>query len=187
MFLYLLTQRESGYFKAHGLKAQIVFLPNGMIGSAYIESLRHNDNGILNMSGLSDYIHNLIGHIRLPVHGLCPYLYTDAIYQLTPNITPRMRNPTNDNGIRMNIRMSGLREYVEHLFADFKTLFAIYNQPFRNLMLNNGHHFRRMLMVSFFVLNFYYCIHGTHGRNFNIFPVSLEQYLPLNEVLTFAT
>ena len=96
-----------------------------MIGSAYIAALRHNDNGILNMSGLSDYIHNLIGYIRLPVHGLCPSLYTDAIYQLTPNITPRIRNPGNDNDTRMNIRMSGLREYEEHLFADFKTLFAI--------------------------------------------------------------
>ena len=139
------------------------------------------------MSGLSDYIHDLIGHIRLPVHGLCPSLYTDAIYQLTPNITPRIINPGNDNDTRMNIRMSGLREYEEHLFADFKTLFAIYNQPFRNRMLNNGHHFRRMLMVSFFVFNCYYCIHGTHGRNFNIFPVTLEQYIPLDEVLTFAT
>ena len=170
IFLYLLTQHESGYFKAHGLKAQIFFLPNGMIGSAYIAALRHNDNGILNMSGLLDYIQDLIGHIRLPVHGLCPSLYTDAIYQLTPNITPRIINPVNDNATWMDIRMSGLREYEDHLFSDFKTLFAIYNQPFKNRMLNNGHHFIKMLMFLFFVLNCYYCIHGTHGRNFKFFP-----------------
>ena len=144
LFLYLLTQHESGYFKAHGLKAQIVFLPNGMIGSAYIAVLQHNDNVILNMFGLSDYIQDLIVHIRLPVYGLCPSLYTDEIYQLTPNITPRIKNPGNDNDTRMNIRISGLREYEEHLYSDFKTLFAIYNQPFRNHILNNGHNFRIM-------------------------------------------
>lgn len=61
-----------------------------MIGSAYIAELRHNDTGIMNMSGISDYLHKLIGHVRLPGHGLCPSLYTDAIYALAPNLTPRM-------------------------------------------------------------------------------------------------
>ena len=62
-----------------------------MIGSAYIAALRHNDNGIMKMSGISDYLHKLIGHVRLLGHRLCPSLYTDAIYALTPNVTPRMR------------------------------------------------------------------------------------------------
>ena len=158
-----------------------------MIGSAYIAALRHNDNGIMNMSGLSDYLHELIGHVRLPGHGLCPSLYTDAIYALTPNVTPRMRNTTDDNDIRMNLRMSGLREYEEHVFADYKTLFGLFHQPFRNRLLENGHHFRQMVMVSFFFFFFYYCIHGSHGRNFNLFPITIEQYLPLNEILILAT
>jgi hypothetical protein len=49
-----LLSHSSSYFRAHGLKAQVVFLPNGMIGSVYIASMRHNDNGILNMSNLSN-------------------------------------------------------------------------------------------------------------------------------------
>ena len=82
--------------------------------------------------------------------------------------------------------MSRLREYEEHVFADYKTLFGLFQQPFRNKLLDNGHHFRRMVMV-FFVFNCYYCIHGSHGWNFNMFPVTIEQYLPLNEILILAT
>jgi hypothetical protein len=46
----------SGYFKAHGLKAQVVWLPNGMVGSVFVTSIAHNDRGVQNMSGLGDYL-----------------------------------------------------------------------------------------------------------------------------------
>ena len=39
-----------GYFRSHGLKAQVVFLPIGLIGSVFIAELRQNDTGVLNMS-----------------------------------------------------------------------------------------------------------------------------------------
>ena len=38
----------SGYFRCHGLKAQVVYLPIGVIGSVFIETLRQNDNGVQN-------------------------------------------------------------------------------------------------------------------------------------------
>jgi hypothetical protein len=43
----------SGYLRRHGLKAQVVYLPIGIIGSVYITEIRQNDSGVLNMSGLS--------------------------------------------------------------------------------------------------------------------------------------
>jgi len=42
------------HFRGHGLKAQVVHLPNGMTGSVCICSQRHNDNGVQNLSGLNN-------------------------------------------------------------------------------------------------------------------------------------
>ena len=36
----------SVYFKQHGLKAQIVYLPIGLIGCVFIMELRQNDNEV---------------------------------------------------------------------------------------------------------------------------------------------
>jgi hypothetical protein len=45
----------SRYYRHHGVKFQVVLFPNGMIGSVFRSSLRTNDRGILNLSGLNDY------------------------------------------------------------------------------------------------------------------------------------
>ena len=45
----------SGYLCHHGLKAQVVYLPIGVIGLVFITELWQNDSGLLNMSGLNDY------------------------------------------------------------------------------------------------------------------------------------
>jgi hypothetical protein len=50
----------SGYFRRHGLKAQVVYLPIGIIGSVFITEMRHNDNGVQNMSGLNDILLQLL-------------------------------------------------------------------------------------------------------------------------------
>ena len=70
----------SGYFCKHGLKAQVVYLPIGLIGSIFITEIRQNDNGILNMSGLNDYLCWLLsGH---SIRGLFPCLYCDGIFAI---------------------------------------------------------------------------------------------------------
>ena len=53
----------SGYLCCHGLKAQVVHLTIGIIGSVFITKLRQNDNGVQNMSGLDNYIMRLIAGI----------------------------------------------------------------------------------------------------------------------------
>jgi hypothetical protein len=79
----LATQREgfydnfqrafySGYFRKHGLKAQVVYLPIGLIESIFITKICQNNNGVLNMSGLNDYLCWLLsGHL---IGGLFPCL-----------------------------------------------------------------------------------------------------------------
>ncbi len=46
----------SGYLHCHGLNVPVVFLLIGIVGSIFITEIRHNDNGVLNMSGLNDYL-----------------------------------------------------------------------------------------------------------------------------------
>ena len=50
----------SGYFKEHGIKYQNLLLPNGLYGSVWGASTSYNDMGILNMSGLIDYLYNIL-------------------------------------------------------------------------------------------------------------------------------
>ena len=74
-------QSFSGYFRRHGLKAQVVFLPIGLIGCVYIAELRQNDTGVLNMSGLDRYLQSIFRQgVGFLIGGLFPCLYCDGIF-----------------------------------------------------------------------------------------------------------
>ena len=81
----------SNYFKEHGLKFQVVAFPDGMIGSIFGCSIRHNDNGVLNMSGLNDYLQDILEPMGDTF--VYPAIYCDAIYQLAETIINRYANP----------------------------------------------------------------------------------------------
>ena len=70
----------SGYFKQYGLKAQAVYLPNGMFGSIYISSMAHNDIGTLNLSGLDIYLQELLADKAIGI--TYPDLYFNAIFNI---------------------------------------------------------------------------------------------------------
>ena len=53
----------SGYLRCRGLKAQVVYLPIGLVGSVSITELCQNDNGVLNMSGLNNL--SMLALVRL--------------------------------------------------------------------------------------------------------------------------
>jgi hypothetical protein len=66
------------YICCHGLKAQVVYLPIGVIGLVFITKLRQNNSGVLNMSGLNDFLLGLLsGNL---VGQLLPCLYCDGIH-----------------------------------------------------------------------------------------------------------
>jgi hypothetical protein len=50
----------SGYIKAHRLKYQTVFFPNGMVAGVYGTSGNNNDVGVLNLSRLATYLEQLL-------------------------------------------------------------------------------------------------------------------------------
>ena len=88
----MLQQKNySNYFKAHGLKCQVVVLPDGTIGSIYMSSIRHNDNRLVNLSVLNEYLMSILDPIFQYIY---PALYCDAIYGLLSTLVCRYQNPT---------------------------------------------------------------------------------------------
>jgi len=177
------TQRTvySGYFKKHGLKCQLVYLPNGLIGSVFITEIRQNDNGVQNMSGLNN-------HLLRVLHGnfigaLAPALYCDGIFSLLPTIIPRYtNNPTADERL-LNLRMSSIRECIEWVFADHHQFFRLFHTRDTLRLRRQGVKVRRMFLSSFFVQNCLYCLNGRRCRWFGQIPPTLSEYLPLDEQL----
>ena len=170
----------SGYLRRHGLKAQVVYLPIGIIGSVYITELRQNDNGTLNISGLNNYLVQLLRGFL--VDGLFPALFCDGIFAVLATIVPRFRNPSPELQL-LNQRLNGMREIIEHIFADHRNRFPLFNVPQHFRLFNHGVKVRRLTLVSFFVLNSYYCLQGTRCQFFGHIAPTLAVYLPLNEVL----
>lgn len=145
--------------------------------------MRHNDNGILNMSSLANALAVLLAAFALPPLLLfLPALYADGIFTNLSTIVPRYRNP-NLNQRRVNHRMSGMRQILEHCFADHRSMFGLFSNPSRLQLFFTGIYVRKLLLTSFLVLNCRYCLTGVRSAVFGVPPLSLEAYLPLDEVL----
>jgi hypothetical protein len=112
-------QREfySRYFRAHGIKYLSVLLPNGLTGAVFGASLSTNDNGMINLSGISDYLLQLLNPMHS--HGLFPTLFGDSIMQLTPVIQSYCRIQNGRNTVWRK-RMASSRMCIE---LDYGLLF----------------------------------------------------------------
>ena len=170
----------SGYLRLHGMKAQVVYLPIGIIGSVFITELRQNDNGVQNLSGLNDYLIEILSGFL--VGGLFPCVYCDGIFAVLATILPRFTNPTEGEHL-LNVKLASLRECIEHVFADHHNRFQLFDCPQLIRIFHSGVRIRRMFLVSFFILNCYYCITGQRARYFGQVPPTLEDYIPLEEIL----
>ena len=170
----------TGYLRRHGLKVQVVYLPIGIISSIFITERRQNDNVVQKMSGLNNYLLELLAGIF--IGGLYPCLYCDGIFRILVTILPRFTKPTPKLHL-LNVRMASLRECIEHLFADHRNRFKLFSVPRFLHLFNRGVKVRRLCLDSFSTLNCYNCISGTRCRTFGQIPPTLEAYLPLDEVL----
>jgi DDE superfamily endonuclease len=175
----------SGYFRFHGLKAQVVFLPNGMVGSVFVASLAHNDRGMVNLSGLNEYLLSLLQGRGLPPNGiLLPALYADGIFTLSETIIPRFTGQNlTDFHRRLNTRMSGSRISIEHCLGFHNNLFKLFRTPELLSLFMNGEHVHNLVLVSFFVLNCYFCLNQSASAMFSVQAPTLDQYIPLSEIL----
>ena len=142
----------SGYFSAHGMKVQALTLPNGMFSSIYVASLRTSDSGLLNMSGLDNYLSSLFRelHVRMATaFDQFPAVYGDGIFPQLATIVARYSSP-DVNESRINVRMSSVRQSIEHIFALHKNTFKLFNVAERFRLMLGGMHCYMLLFNSFF-------------------------------------
>ena len=172
----------SGYLRKHGLKAQVVYLLIGIVASVFITELRQNDNGVQNMSGLHNYLLSIFERHRIWVNGLCPCLFADAIFRLLGTILPRNLRPSPDQQLLMQV-LSSLRQSIEHVLGDVRNRFRLFSIPRFLSLMNRGPQTRRLCLVTFLIHNCYNCINGSRCEYFGFIPPSLEEYLPLDEIM----
>ena len=111
-----------------------------------------------------------------------PCVYYDGIFAVLSCIVPRYTNPTLVERL-INLRMSSLRESIEHIFSMHENMFALFGVPRYLRLYRNGRQVRRLYTISFFIQNCYLCEQGTRCRFFGQVPPTLEDYIPLDEVL----
>lgn len=172
----------SGYYRAHGLKAQTIVFPNGLFGSVFITSIRHNDNGVLNMSGISDYLTRLLVRHPIPPVNYLPAVYCDGIFSPRACIVPRYVSP-NPHQAMVNRLLSPLRVFIENSYGDVKNLWRIFQKRNNFNLLREGCSVRKACTMIFFVHNCYLCLNETRSNYFQLRAPTLEEYLPLDEVL----
>jgi hypothetical protein len=170
----------SRYLRRHGLEAQVVYLPIGIVGSIFITELRQNDNGVQNISSQNNFLVELLSGIF--IDGLLSCLYCDGIFATLLAIIPRFTNPMPELCLH-NMRLASLWQSIEHVFANHRVRFKNFGLPHYLHLFNQGVRVCRQCLVSFLILNCIYCIDGTQCRYFGHVPPTLEDYLPLDEVL----
>ena len=174
----------SGYFAGHGIKFQAVTLPNGMIGSIFLGSWRVSDCGILNLSGLDTYLSSLFHEHDMIIPGnqpSYPVAYGDGIFPILPTILPRYSSPS-VNERRINTRLASARQNIEHIFGLHNNVFKLFKHSERFQLLHQGKEAVELMFNSFLLLNCYSCFNAS-ACSFILPSPSIEQYLPLNEIL----
>ena len=169
----------SGYLRQHGLKYQTLLLPNGLFGSVWGSSISHNDIGIMNMSGLAQYLQQTLDFV--PGTDMFPTLFGDGIFIPSPVVTNRIL----DSDLRQEImdkRMNSIRQSVELMYGLFFGIFHLFKEPQKFHLFNQGELGYCTGMVGFFLLNCYTCLRGNVVTSFfETQAPSIEEYLPLDE------
>lgn len=154
-----------------------------MIGSVFICSLRQNDNGVQNLSGLNEYLVSLLNPIyQRNGNYVYPAVYGDAIFSPLACIMRPYQSPNRHQCI-VNTRFSSLREDIEHKFAQVFGLYQILRTTTRHHLFWNAEHVRRLFFSCLFVSNCYTCFNESRNYNLDMRAPEIHQYLPLDEVL----
>ena len=141
--------------------------------------MSHNDIGIMNMSGLEQYLQETLNFI--PGSTMFPTLFGDAIFVPSPVITNRILNSDLTQEI-IDKRMNSIRQSVELTYGLFFGIFHLFKEPQKFHLFNQGELSYRTGMVGFFLLNCYTCLRGNVVTSFfDTQPPSIEEYLPLDE------
>jgi hypothetical protein len=161
-----------------------------MVAGVFGASTSHNDVGVLNLSRLQEYLEEVLFPEHAMDGGLLPVLYGDAIFQNVNHTTiiSRYELVGTQQEIeflrKLNFRMSGIRQSIEHMYRQLFNLFRLLKTPRQFKLYNEGQLAYRVGVICFFILNCYTCLNGSPCNSmFNTVAPSLQEYLPLHEPL----
>ena len=164
----------SSYGKKHGMKTQVVLLPNGMVGHAFVTPIAQNDKGVMNISGLEEHL----AQILQPLDGtfLLPALYADDIYDPSGVLVKRGR-PEDDEKAYF-LKCNAGREKIEHEFGAWWNLWKLprHTESFKILQL--GKALPKKYLTLYFLMNCHTCLNGNNtSSTFQCDAPSLDEYL----------
>jgi hypothetical protein len=162
-----------------------------MIAGVFGAAGSHNDVGVLNLSHLTEYLEELLFPDHMMAGGLLPALFGDSIFQNVNHSTIIARYNAVGLGIneaqlisRLNYRMSGVCQSIEHMYGQLFNLFRLLKVPRQFKLFSDGQLAYRVAVVCFFILNCYTCLNESPCNSmFDTIPPTLDEYLPLDEIL----
>jgi hypothetical protein len=175
---------SSGYLKAHGIKIQTLSFPDGMWGSVWSCSMKHNDLGALNMSGLAEYLLEVLPSVEREDGGkINMAIYGDSIFRPSLTILRKIANPKNKEEKLLNRRLNRCRTSIEMLYGELFNLFKLLSTKKKLKLFRDGRHVKKMITVAFFFQNCHSCLNGGNcvTSMFNAVVPTLEEYLHLDE------
>ena len=131
-------------------------------------SASHNDLGVLNMSGLAHYLEDILHPEYKMEGGLLPAFYGDAIFQSEnySTIVARYDLVGTDEEIelyrKLNYRMSGVRQSIEHMYGQLFNLFRLLKTPRQHQIFRGGDSAYRLGIVCFLLLTATHVSMGHH-------------------------
>jgi hypothetical protein len=127
-------------------------------------SASHNDNGALNLPCLQEYLEEIFSRSTLRMVDLVPALCGGANFQHINHMTMITRydvvgaQEEMDFICRLNFRMSGIRQSIEHLNGQVFYLFGLLRTPRQFKLYNDGQLAYRVGAIHFFILHCYTCL-----------------------------
>ena len=112
-----------------------------------------------------------------------PCLFGDGIFATLATIIGPYRTPNWEQSI-VNTRMSSLREDIEHKFSQIFGLYQILRPSWMHNLFFNGEYLRKLFFTCLFMSNCYTCFNESRNQYFGLRAPTIQQYLPLDEVLT---
>ena len=145
-----------------------------MVGHAVIHSIAQNDRGLVNLTGIEEYLRDILQGQRLGNALLFSALFGDKIYQASETII--MNDGAYDNAYMLH--MNSLRENNEHIFGLFSVLNNILNQLHTLQIFKKNGFIAKRILVYWLVLNIYTCFNeNTVATRFECQPPDIIDYL----------
>ena len=136
------------------------------------------------MSGLDSYLSNLFNECNMRIgeaFNQLPACYGDGIFPQLATILARY-TMTDESKQRVNRRLASARQSVGHLFSLHYNTFGLFSIPHRFKLLVNRVEVYKMIFNYFFLLNCYVCFNESPNF-FDLRPPTIEEYLPVDQIL----